>query len=493
MKIAFDKDKYIKLQSENILKRIDKFGEKLYLEFGWKLFDDFHASRVLPWFLPHLKTELLENLKDKVEVIFTISATDIEKGKIRWDHWITYDQDLLRSIDKLKKKGLSINWVVITKFNNQSNINPFIKNLENHGIKVYKHHFIEDYPYNIEKILSDEWFWKNDYIETTKPIIVVTAPGPNSWKLSVCLSQIYNDSINGIKAWYAKFETFPIWNLNLKHPVNLAYEASTADIDDINMIDNFHLEAYWESAVNYNRDIEIFPILRKILANVFGSDVYKSPTDMWVNMAWYCITDEKLIEKACKSEIIRRYLNYKVDKKLGLTSTHTVEKTKLLMDYLGISVDDRKVVKAALEKQELCGCQSMAIEMPDWTIITWRTSELMTAPAATILNALKYLGNINDEIKLLSLNIWEPLLKFKKKVFKSDILTLNEILIALNIMAQTNNTSELALSKLNELNWLDAHSTYILNSLDQKVLKNLWVNYTSEDKFYSDKLYDEAI
>lgn len=489
MRIGFDKDKYIKLQSENILKRIDSFGDKLYLEFWGKLFDDYHASRVLPWFLPHLKIDLLEKMKDKVEIIFAISAESIEKSKVRWDIWITYDQEILRSIDILKNKGLNINSVVITKFNNQDNLIPFIKKLKSHKIKVYKHYFIENYPYDVDKILSKNGFWKNDYVETTMPIVVVTGPGPNSWKLSVCLSQIYNDNLKWIKAWYAKFETFPIWNIPLKHPVNLAYEASTADLDDINMIDNFHLEAYGKSAVSYNRDLELFPVLKKILNNVFEKDIYKSPTDMWVNMAWFCITDENVIEVACKAEIIRRYLNTKVEKKLWKVNNNAVEKIQLLMDQLWISVNDRKVVNAALEKLETSWKPSMSLELQDWTIIQARSSSLMTAPAWLILNALKHLSNINDDIDLLSANVSKPLVQFKKDVFNSDILNLHEVLIALNICAQTNSMAEMALGKLSKLKWTDAHSTHILSLLEQKILKNLEINYTSEDVFNVEKLY----
>ena len=489
MKNWFDKHKYIKLQSESIINRINKFWDKLYLEFWGKLFDDFHASRVLPGFSSSLKIELLETMKEKVEVIFSINADSLEKNKVRLDTWITYDLEVFRSIDILKAKDIKVNSVVITKFNNQKNLNPFIKKLKEYKIKVYKHHYIDNDPYDIERILSKEGFWKNDYIKTEKPIVVVTAPGSNSWKLSVCLSQIYNDNLKWIKSWYAKFETFPIWNINLKHPINLAYEAATADINDVNMIDNFHLEAYWESAVSYNRDLELFPILKRILNNVFWEDIYKSPTDMWVNMVWYAITDENIVIEASKAEIIRRYLNTKVDRKLWKVNNNSVEKIKMLMDYLWIDLDNRDVVAAALDKQKSSWKNSMAIKLDDWIIITARASKLMTPPAWLILNALKHISNINDEIDLLSSNVSEPLVKFKKEVFNSDILNLHEVLIALNICAQTNSAAELALKKLSRLNWTDAHSTCILSSLDQKVLKNLWINFTSEDIFDSERLF----
>ena len=413
MKVAFDNDKYLSFQSRKILNRVEKFGNKLYLEFGGKLFDDFHACRVLPGFLPDAKLQMLLSIKDKVEVVITINAKDIEKNKIRGDLNINYESEVLRLIDAFRASGLLVGSVCITHYSSSPQVDAFKTKLNNLGIKTYLHYEIKGYPHNIDHIISEDGFGKNEYIETSRPIVVVTAPGPGSGKMGTCLSQLYHENKRGIKAGYAKYETFPIWNLNIKHPINLAYEAATADLKDVNMIDPYHLEAYGEMAVNYNRDVEIFPVVRSMFEAIYGDCPYKSPTDMGVNMIGFAICDEDAAIKASKDEIIRRYLNALVDIRNGKATEEASDKIALLMRRLNIGVANRKCVAKALEKAELSNTVSMAIELEDGTIVTAKTSALLSAPAALILNALKHLAGISDDLLLISPSIIEPISKLK--------------------------------------------------------------------------------
>ena len=491
MKIAFDNEKYLKLQSENILKRVEKFGDKLYLEFGGKLFDDLHASRVLPGFLKDSKLKMLLTLKDKVEVILTISAKDIQKNKIRGDLGINYESEVLRLIDAFRASELYVNSVCITQYQSTPSVDMFKQKLNNLGIKTYLHYAIEGYPYAVDKIISEEGFGKNDYIETTRPIVVVTAPGPGSGKMATCLSQLYHENKRGIKAGYAKYETFPIWNLPLKHPINLAYEAATADINDVNMIDPYHLEAYQETAVNYNRDVEIFPIVKSMFEAIYGGSIYKSPTDMGVNMAGFAISDEELACQASKNEIIRRYLNSLCDLRNGKVTRETCDKIALLMRQLNISVEDRKCVKASIEKREMTNTVCMAMELEDGAIITAKTSALLSAPAALILNALKHLSGISDELLLISPSLIEPISRMKIDDLgnHNPRLHADEILIVLAISARTNPLADLAIKKLPLLAGCQAHSTAILAQIDDGVFKKLKVDVTTEPFVYAKKLY----
>lgn len=490
-KIGFDNDKYLSLQSQKILERIEFFGGKLYLEFGGKLFDDYHASRVLPGFKPDSKVKMLLQLKEQAEIIITINADDIEKNKRRGDLGITYDLDVLRLIDAFRDIGLYVGSVVITHYRGQATADLFQKRLENLGIKVYRHYPIPDYPANIPLIVSDEGYGKNDYIETTRSLIVVTAPGPGSGKMATCLSQLYHEYRRGIKAGYAKFETFPIWNLPLKHPVNLAYEAATTDLDDVNMIDPFHLEAYGVTAVNYNRDIEVFPILNAILEKIAGKSPYKSPTDMGVNMAGYCITDDEVVSRASEQEIIRRYYNTRCAVRQGLAEKEEVYKLELLMNQLGISPKDRPVVDAALKRAEATGGPAVALQLNDGRIVTGKTSDLLGASAALLLNALKELGGIQHEIHLISPIVIEPIqvLKTKHMGNHNPRLHTDEILIALSICAATNPTAALAMQQLSKLRGCEAHSTVILSSVDENVFHKLGINITCEPQYQTKKLY----
>ena len=493
MKIAFDNEKYLQLQSENILKRVNQFGDKLYLEFGGKLFDDFHASRVLPGFLPDSKLKMLLTLKDQVEVIITIGAQDIEKNKIRGDLGISYESDVLRLIDAFRAANLYVGSVCITQYHPNRAVDTFKNKLNNLGIKTYLSYTIEGYPHNINKIISEEGFGKNEYIETTRPIVVVTAPGPGSGKMSTCLSQLYHENKRGIKAGYAKYETFPIWNLPLKHPVNLAYEAATADLNDVNMIDPFHLEAFGKLTVNYNRDVEIFPVVKAMFEAIYGTSPYKSPTDMGVNMVGFAICDDEAAKTASKDEIIRRYLNSLVELRNGKITIDTCNKIALLMRQLNISVSDRKVVQKALEKKEASNTVSMALELNDGHIVTSKTSPLLSAPAALILNALKYLAGISDHMLLLSPAIIEPISKVKIESLgnHNPRLHVDEILIALSISARTNPLAEMAISKLNELAHCQAHSTAILAQVDSSIFQKLKIDLTTEPEFYAKKLYNK--
>lgn len=491
MKNSFDNDKYLKLQSEKILERIDHFGGKLYLEFGGKLFDDFHASRVLPGFEPDSKVKMLLQLKDQAEIIIAISADAIEKNKRRGDLGITYDLEALRLIDAFRSIGLFVGSVVITQYQSQPAADSFEKRLRGLGIEVYKHYIIPDYPANIPLIVSDDGYGKNDYIKTTRSLVVVTAPGPGSGKMATCLSQLYHDYKNGIKAGYAKYETFPVWNLPLKHPVNLAYEAATADLDDLNMIDPYHLEAYGETTVNYNRDVEIFPVLNTMFEKILGKSPYKSPTDMGVNMAGFCITDDEGVELAAKQEIIRRYCNSCSAQREGLAEQSEVYKIELLMNQLGITRDDRLVIGAAIEKGEKTGGPAAALQLPDGRMVTGKTSALLGASAALILNTLKVLAGIDDETLLISSSAIKPIQKLKINHMgnHNPRLHSDEILIALAICAATDETAALAMEQLSKLKGSEAHSTVILSSVDENVFKKLGVNLTYEPQYQTKRLY----
>ena len=493
MKTGFDSKLYMKKQYEHILERIDMAGGKLYLEFGAKLFDDLHASRVLPGFDCNAKIKLLQKLKDKAEIIFAISADDIERNKIRADYGITYGTEIMRLIDVMGDMGIMVNSVVITKFKEQPQAVIYKTKLENRGIKVYTHTLTKGYPTDVDTIVSDEGYGKNAYIETTRPLVVVNAPGPNSGKLATCLCQLYHEYKRGVKAGYAKFETFPVWNLPLKHPVNIAYEAATADIKDVNMIDYFHLEAYGVTTVNYNRDIEVFPVVRSILSKISDNNLdYKSPTDMGVNMAGYAITDDEVCREASSQEIIRRYYKGLCDHKNGLVDKETVEKLELLMGELGLKPTDRKVVGPALEKEEKCGEAACALELEDGTVVTGKNTKLMTAPASCILNAVKTLANVPDRFKLLAPNVLEPSTKLKQRTLgdKNFRLNLEEVLIALSICAATNDIVRDTVEKLEELKGAELHSSRMLHPTDENILRKLKINVTSEPRFTSQNLYD---
>ena len=489
--IGFDNNKYIELQSQKILERISGFGGKLYLEFGGKLFDDYHAARVLPGFQPDSKIRMLLNMKENAEVIIVVSATSIEQNKMRGDLGITYDMDALRLIDAFGEIGILVGGVVITQYANQSSVDQFIKRLSNLGIKVYRHYPIDGYPTNVRHIVSDKGYGKNEYIETTKPLVVVTAPGPGSGKMAVCLSQLYHDHKRGIKAGYAKFETFPIWNLPLTHPVNMAYEAATVDLNDVNMIDPFHLEATGNTAVNYNRDIEIFPVLQAIFKQIYGECTYKSPTDMGVNMAGYCITDNDEVCRASKMEIIRRYYDTLCRKRNGTADAEEVYKSELIMSKVGVDTSFRRVVKAALDKAELTGEPAAAIELEDGTIVTGKTTKLMGASAAALLNALKHLGGIDDSMMLLPAVLMEPLQRLKVENLgnHNPRLHSDEVLIALAISATTNPVAEKAMNQLHRLRGCQAHVSVILSNVDKNIYKKLGIDLTSEPVYATKKLY----
>ena len=489
--IGFDNGKYIELQSKRILERIASFGGKLYLEFGGKLFDDYHAARVLPGFKPDSKIKMLLNLKNDAEVIIVVSANSIEQNKIRGDLGITYDLDTLRLIDAFNAIDILIGGVVITQYENQPATDIFIKRLNNLGIKVFKHYSIEGYPTNARRIVSDEGFGKNEYVETTKPLVVVTAPGPGSGKMATCLSQLYHDHKRGIKAGYAKFETFPIWNLPLTHPVNMAYEAATVDLNDVNMIDPFHLEATGNTAVNYNRDIEIFPVLQATFTQIYGSCPYKSPTDMGVNMAGYCIVDDDIVRRASKMEIVRRYYDTLCRKRNGSAEPEEVYKTELIMTKVGIDPSFRRVVSPALDKAALTGEPAAAIELNDGTIVTGKTSKLMGASAAALLNALKYLGGIDDSVLLLPVEVMQPIQKLKVENLGNNNPRLHsdEILLALAISANTSAIASLAMEQLPKLKGAQAHVSVMLSNIDKNVYKKLGIDITTEPIYATKKLY----
>lgn len=493
MKQGFDSELYMQKQKEQILKRISQFG-KLYLEFGGKLFDDLHAARVLPGFDKAAKIKLLTSLKDEAELIICISAGDIERNKIRADYGITYGTEVARMIDNISNQGISINSVVITMFEDQQSAIAYKSKLENRGIKVFLHRKTKGYPHDVDTIVSDSGYGANPYIPTTKPLVVVSAPGPGSGKLATCLSQVYHENKRGVNASYAKFETFPIWNLPLLHPVNLAYEAATADLLDVNQIDTFHYDAYGIMAVNYNRDLEAFPVLKAILTKISSSNVvYKSPTDMGVNMAGYCIYDDDAVCEAAKQEIIRRYLKGLVDFKNGLANEKTVLRLEFLMSKLSLKVEDRVVVTAAREKEAKTGKPSMAIELDDGRIIRGKGSDNMSASAACVFNAVKVLADIPKSVKLISPDIIAPINRLKKNILKDKdkALNLEEALLALTICANADPTAKLALKQLNSLNNLQAHSTCILKEADEEALRKLGINLTSDPKFSSNDLYSD--
>ena len=482
MKIGFDNDKYLRIQSEHIKQRISQFGDKLYLEFGGKLFDDHHASRVLPGFQPDSKLRMLMQLSDMAEIIIVISAVDIEKNKVRSDIGITYDADVLRLRDEFISRGLMVSSVVITHFNGQQSATAFSKRLERLNIKTYFHYTIEGYPTNVALIDSENGFGRNDYVETSRPLVVVTAPGPGSGKMAVCLSQLYQENKRGVRAGYAKFETFPIWNLPLKHPVNIAYEAATADLNDVNMIDPFHLETYGKTAVNYNRDIEIFPVLNAIFEGIYGENPYKSPTDMGVNMAGNCIIDDEVCCKASKQEIIRRYYSALCNLTDGKADETEVNKIALLMKQLKISTDDRKVTVAAKERYDKSGVPSAAIEFEDGTIITSEASPLLGASAAIILNATKYLAGISHDIKLIPERTIVPIQYMKISYLhgKNPRLHSDEVLVALSLLSLEDENCRLALEQLPHLNGCQLHSTVMLSEVDRKIFSKLGIGLTTE-------------
>lgn len=492
MKIGFDNDTYLKMQSEQIRKRIAQFGNKLYLEFGGKLFDDYHASRVLPGFLPDSKLKMLLQLKEQAEIIIAISADAIEKNKIRGDLGITYDMDVLRLIDAFHSMDLYVGSVVITQYSGQPAADHFRKHLSRLGIRSYLHYIIEGYPSNIAHIVSDEGYGKNDYIETTRPLAVITAPGPGSGKMATCLSQLYHEHKRGIKAGYAKFETFPIWNLPLRHPVNLAYEAATADLNDMNMIDPFHLDAYGETTVNYNRDVEVFPVLNAIFEQILGSSPYKSPTDMGVNMAGKCIIDDQACQEASKQEIIRRYYQALYEQKKDIMGAkETVYKLELLMKQASISSEDRKVIPAAMMRQENTNHPAAAIQLPDGQVITGKTSDLLGASAAVLLNALKTLGGIDHNLHLVSRAAIEPIQALKTDYLgsRNPRLHTDEILIALSISAASDDAARLALAQLPKLKGCEVHSTVILSSVDVNIFKKLGMYLTCEPTYETNRMF----
>ena len=483
-KIGFDNELYVKLQIENIKQRIKMFDNKLYLEFGGKLFDDHHAKRVLPGFKLDAKIKLLEELKDSLEIIFCINAKDIEK-KIRADHGISYDMEVIRLIKIFKKLGISVNSVVITLYKGQTTVDRFREKLDNMGVKTYIHTPTKGYPTDVDVIVSDEGYGANPYIETTKPLVIVNAPGPCSGKLATCLSQLYHEHKKGIKAGYAKFETFPVWSLPLKHPVNVAYEAATADLKDMNMIDSFHLEEYGISAVNYNRDLEVFPVVKNILHKITNEDIYKSPTDMGVNSIGKCITDDNIVKIAAKKEIMRRYYKALVDTKLGKGDDDTPKRIKLLINELEIDESILKVISKAKEKERKCKKKAIAIEIQEGKIITGRETMLLTPASSVILNCIKYLTDIPDEIDLLSPSVLTPILNLKKETLNNDNkLNLNDVLIALSICSATNPIVEKAIKNLKKLKNVDAHATYIVDQTDLDALRSLLINLTCEPIFY---------
>ena len=490
-RIGFDNNKYLEMQSARIKERIGQFGGKLYLEFGGKLFDDFHASRVLPGFEPDSKIRMLRQLKDEAEIVIAINANDIIKKKVRGDLSITYDVDVLRLIDAFREYGLYVGSVVLTQFVEHENVLNYQKKLEDLGLRVYRAYKIEGYPSNISKIVSDEGYGKNDYIETTRSLVVVTAPGPGSGKMATCLSQLYHEHKRGIQAGYAKFETFPIWNLPLKHPVNLAYEAATADLNDVNMIDPFHLEAYGVTTVNYNRDVEIFPVLNAMFERIFGSSPYKSPTDMGVNMAGNCIIDDEATCIASRQEIIRRYYNTLCECRKNRADEEAVYKIELLMEQAGIRKEDRAVVPAALAKAAETGAPAVAIELNDGTVITGKTSPLLGASSAALLNALKYMAGIDDETRLLSPDILEPIqdLKVNHLGNHNPRLHTDETLLALSIVASKMDLAEEAMKQLENLKCCEVHSSVILSGVDEGVFRKLGMHLTCEPVYETKKLY----
>jgi len=491
--VGFDCKKYLKLQTEKIKERIENSGDRLYLEFGGKLFDDYNAERVLPGFEYDAKVKLLQAFKEETEIIICICAKEIEKNKIRADHGITYSKDILRLIDAFRERNLNVSSVTVTQYKNEVSVDAFCENLKSFGIKTYIHQFIEGYPTDVEHILSEEGYGANEYIKTTKPLVVVTAPGPGSGKLATCMSQLYHEHKMGINAQYAKFETFPVWNLPLKHPVNVSYEAATADLEDVNMIDPFHLEKYNEIAVSYNRDIEMFPIIKNILESITGKTIYYSPTDMGVNMIGFCIKNNSCIEESAKQEVIRRYYRALCDNKKGLCSEKVVKRIEFLMKDLNIKLEDRVPVTKAIQKSKDSGSPSVAIKLNTGEIITGRTTNIMTGAASVILNSIKYLSGMKDDILLISENILNPIQDLKKNILnnRDNLLDINDVLTALSVCAITNPMASIALSKLKELNGTQAHSTYMLSGAEEKIYRNLKINITEEPMVTMAKLFKE--
>ena len=491
MKIGFDNEKYFSLQTQRILERVESFGGKLYLEFGGKLFDDFHASRVLPGFQPDSKMQMLLKMKDDAEIIIAINANDIEKSKVRGDLGITYDLDVMRLIDAFRGYGLYVGSVVLTQFAGQHTAEQFEHKLQNLGVRTYRHYPIADYPTNLPLIVSDDGFGRNDFIETTRKLVVVTAPGPGSGKMATCLSQLYHEHRRGVAAGYAKFETFPVWNLPLKHPINLAYEAATVDLSDVNMIDPFHLEAYGETTVNYNRDIEIFPVLDMIFRRIYGRSPYRSPTDMGVNMIAYAITDDEVCREASLQEIVRRYYAARCGVRKGTVDSVQVHKLEMLMNSCGLEPSIRACVAPAVALAEKTGAPATAIELADGSIVTGKTSSLLGASSAALINALKRLAHIDDSIQLISPAVLEPIQALKTGHLgnHNPRLHTDEVLIALAISAVTNPTAALALNKLSELKGCQIHSSVILSQVDENVLNKLGMNLTAEPVYQTKKLY----
>lgn len=485
MKIGFDNEKYIQTQSAHIRERISQFGGKLYLEFGGKLYDDHHASRVLPGFQPDSKLRMLLQLKDQAEMIVALNADDIEKNKVRGDLGITYDRDVVRLVDVFRELGLYVSSVVLTRYREQAAARAFQERLEGMGLRVYHHYPIPNYPADIPGIVSPQGYGRNDYIETTRELVVVTAPGPGSGKLATCLSQLYHEHQRGIQAGYAKFETFPIWNLPLNHPVNLAYEAATADLNDVNLIDPFHLDAYGVTTVNYNRDVEAFPVLVAMFEKILGRCPYQSPTDMGVNMAGYCITDDNVVRAAARQEILRRYYAALCDQKQGKGTEEEIRRLELLMRKANVDPSERKVVLSAMALAEKTGLPAAAMELPDGKIVTGRTTDLLGASAALLLNALKTLGGIRDELKLISPVVLDPIQRLKVRHLgnRNPRLHTDEVLMALSICAATNPTAELAMNQLDLLRGCEVHSSVILSEVDVRVFKRLGVNLTCQPQY----------
>ena len=493
MKIGFDSEKYIKLQTEEILKRAKMFDNKLYIEFGGKLFDDYHAARVLPGLYPDIKLRVLKSLGDDIEILYCVSAKDIEKNKIRGDSGLTYDLEVLRGIDELRGQGLYVGNIVITLFDGQPSAKKFADKLKNLGENVYLHTYTKGYPSDIQTIVSDEGYGANPYIETSRPIVLVTAPGAASGKLATCLSQMYHENKRGVQVGYAKYETFPIWNLPLKHPVNVAYESATADIGDVNMIDPYYLESTGNVAVNYNRDVSTYPILREILTKITGrGDIYNSPTAMGVNMAGFALTDEEVCIKASRQEIIRRYYRYMVEAKRGQDAIETANRVKVLMNELKIDISERRCIKFAIEKYNKTGKHSVAIELANGKIITGKTQDFMSAPAGAILNAIKYLCRVDDDIKLIPTQILQTIIDLKKVIINSRrvFITLKDTLIALAIASNSSDLAKKCLEKISLLKGCQIHSTCILHHSDENYLKSLGLNVTADPEFIDNSLYE---
>ncbi len=493
-KLAFDNEKYVKIQSAKIMERVNRFSNKLYLEFGGKLFDDTHAARVIPGYQQDVKVKMLKSLADNLEIVIAINAHDIERSKRRGELNITYDQELIRLIDAFQGIGLYVSCVVITQYVSLPIVDAFKARIEGLGFKVYLHYAIEGYPNNVDKIVSDEGYGKNEFVETTRPLVVVTAPGPGSGKMAVCLSQLYNEYKRGNVAGYAKFETFPIHNLPLNHPVNLAYEAATADLDDVNMIDPYHLEKYGISAVNYNRDVEVFPVLKRILKSITNEDIYYSPTDMGVNMIGQCIIDDEVCRKASCDEIIRRYYEGLVDYKIGLCGESVVNKLEMVMNKAGVSAADRRVATACLEKEKETEVPTVAIELEDGKIVTGKNSSLLGAASAALINALKYLCHLDNDTLLLSPNIIEPIQKLKVDYLGNNNprLHVDEVLIAIMCSAQMNPMADKAIKALPKLKNAQVHSSVILSRVDMDTFRKLGMQLTCEPKYQTKKLFHPA-